>query len=310
MAFGRQQVLQRSEVELNRVVEDMVGILSGVIGKGIEIELDLEGSLRNIDADRGQIEQVLMNLCINGRDAMPQGGKLKIETKNVHLDESYCLQHPGVPTGDYVLLSIADSGEGMDEDTMTRIFDPFFTTKEKGRGTGLGLATVYGIIKQHGSLIDVSSKAGEGTCFSIHFPVADAAARPGDNQARASVGGNETILVAEAKELARNSMSSILRQAGYTVLMASEGEQTLKVFETNAGRISLALVDGSSRQIPAAEVCARIKALKRDARLLLSVDGSPTGTGTGDAESDIATIPKTCRPGDLLRSVRDLLDAA
>src|SRR5947208_6610985 len=196
LAFARRQTLQPCNTNLNELAKEAISLLRNVIGERVEIQMNLAGDLSIIWADPGQIEQVLMNLCLNARDAMPDGGRLLIETKNVEIGEDYQRTHPYAVPGRYVLLKVLDSGTGMDAETLSHIFEPFFTTKEIGRGTGLGLATVYGIVKQHKGFIDVDSAVGQGTAFRVYLPLGDG---PADQLERPTVGalrgGTEGILI-------------------------------------------------------------------------------------------------------------------
>lgn len=235
LAFARRQVLQPRAVDLNEVAGGLVSFLDKVIGKDIEFKL-LNGRLEAVKADPTQIEQVLMNLCLNARDAMPQGGRLLMETEMVELDESYCRFYPYVAPGRYAVISVSDTGTGMDAETRERIFEPFFTTKERGKGTGMGLATVYGIVKQHGGFIHVYSEPGHGSLFRVYLPAmegtiaageADKAAAPSLTEMR----GTETILIAEDHESIREMARQALANLGYRVLSAENGEEALRLCE-------------------------------------------------------------------------------
>ncbi len=214
LAYARRQILEPKNINLNQIVKETTALLEKVIGEQIEVKMALAGDLRVTRADPAQIEQVLMNLCFNARDAMPAGGQLLIETRNLDLDEKYCSRHADARPGRWVQLSVSDTGVGMDTSTLERIFEPFFTTKEVGKGTGLGLATVFGITKQHGGFIEVYSEVGTGTAFHVHLPVsegeADSLRAADDTPAR---GGNELILIAEDHDGMRD-MAEQTRHAG------------------------------------------------------------------------------------------------
>ncbi|HEY6945488.1 MAG TPA: ATP-binding protein [Candidatus Acidoferrum sp.] len=233
LAFSRRQVLQRQSIDLNTVTSGLVSFLEKVISKDIELKV-VTAPLDAVKADPTQIEQVLMNLCLNARDAMPNGGRMVIETEMVELDDAYARFYPGVALGRYVVLSVSDTGIGMDAQTRERIFEPFFTTKEKGKGTGMGLATVYGIVKQHGGFIHVYSEPGQGSLFRVYLPVAEDAV-PEGSPARApalSAGelrGTETILIAEDHESVREMARQTLVSLGYRVLSAADGEEALRL---------------------------------------------------------------------------------
>jgi CheY-like chemotaxis protein len=210
----------------------------------IDIELNLADDLRTINGDPAQIEQALMNLAVNARDAMPEGGRLRIGTKNVTLDEEYCRMHLGVKAGDYVLLSVTDTGYGMNQEILGHLFEPFYTTKGVGRGTGLGLSMVYGIVRSHDGYIFCDSVPGKGTTFEIYLPVIEQ--RPGmeeSKEERIPRGGKETILLIDDEEFIRHLGNQILRQFGYIVLTASDGESGLELYQKEKGKIDLVILD-------------------------------------------------------------------
>ena len=245
LAFSRQQILTPKVLNLNELVSDMVKMLPRLIGEDIAISTKLEPAIGNVKADQGQIEQVVMNLAVNARDAMPSGGRLTIGTADVVMDEMYARQHPGAKPGKYVILSVADSGVGMNSETLLHIFEPFFTTKEVGKGTGLGLATVYGIMKQSGGYIWVDSELGNGSCFQIFLPHVEEAVTHVAEQTSPSPNsqGSETILVAEDAEPLRKLARTFLEERGFQVLTASSGEEALKVAAEFSGEIHLLLTD-------------------------------------------------------------------
>src|SRR5690242_3467010 len=234
LAFGRRQVLQRQLVSLNTLIQEEMNFLGKVIGEDVDVSVHGAPDLRATCADPAQIEQVLMNLCLNARDAMPSGGRLVIETEMVELDEAYARFYPGVALGRYVVLSVSDTGMGMDAETRERIFEPFFTTKEKGKGTGMGLATVYGIVKQHGGFIHVYSEPGQGSLFRVYLPVLEGTVPEGAQVKvpASSIGelrGSETILIAEDHESVREMARQTLASLGYRVLSAADGEEALRL---------------------------------------------------------------------------------
>ena len=245
LAFARRQVLQPKAVNLNHVTDGLVSFLEKVIGKNIEFKVN-PGTLDAVKADPTQIEQVLMNLCINARDAMPEGGRLTIETEMVEVDQSYCRFCPGLAEGRYAVLAVSDTGTGMDAETRERIFEPFFTTKEAGKGTGMGLATVYGIVKQHGGFIHVYSEPGQGSLFRVYLPVmvertAGAAAAAPLAPPLSELRGTETILIAEDHESIREMARQTLVGLGYRVLSAADGEEALQLSQNE--KPSLAILD-------------------------------------------------------------------
>jgi len=245
LAFSRKQALQPKVLDLNNVVTDFGKMLPRLIGEDIEFVFAAEKGLGHIKVDPGQIEQVLLNLAVNARDAMPTGGKLIIETRNCEVTEDYTKSHASVTPGKYVLLAVTDTGQGMDAETQSRIFEPFFTTKVQGKGTGLGLATVYGIVKQSGGYIWVYSEPKLGTSFKIYLPRVD---EPVENHrtkelASATTGGTETLLVVEDQEDLRKLAASYLKSTGYHVLEAGNGVEGLQIVETHEGRIDLLVTD-------------------------------------------------------------------
>jgi len=244
LAFSRRQRLERKTINLNDVINDVTKMLKRIIGEDVNVSIRESVSLPPVLADPAQIEQVIMNLAVNARDAMPSGGQLVIETNSVTIDESYQREHPYATPGSYVQLVISDTGTGMDQATKQRIFEPFFTTKEVGRGTGLGLSMVYGIIKQHEGMIEVDSELGQGTSFKIYLRVARQTASKETRETLPPLhGGSETILVAEDEEALRGLARTILEELGYTVLLASDGAEAVEVFEANREAVSLLVLD-------------------------------------------------------------------
>jgi two-component system, cell cycle sensor histidine kinase and response regulator CckA len=263
LAFARRQTLEPCNTNLNELAKEEISLLRNVIGERIEIEMNLADDLSIIWADPGQIEQVLMNLCLNARDAMPNGGRLLIETQNVTVGEdSHKVQSFGAH-GSYVLLKVMDSGGGMDAETLAHIFEPFFTTKEVGRGTGLGLATVYGIVKQHKGFIDVESSVGKGTAFRVYLPLGNGPAVQPEKSAVGSLhGGTECILIAEDNEDLREAAREILVSLGYRVITASDGEEAVRAFETHAKQIDLVFMDVVMPGLNGPEAYLKMAALK------------------------------------------------
>jgi PAS domain S-box-containing protein len=243
LAFSRRQVITQQAVALDQVVETMQNMLQRLIGEQIELDTKVWPGLTPILADRTQIEQILVNLVINARDAMPNGGKIAIELRNIELDGIGVAAHPGLKPGDYVEMAVSDTGSGMDAETAARIFEPFFTTKESGKGTGLGLATVYGIVQQNGGAIEVQSKVGYGTTFFIYMPRATDFGKPAAPRRSMMAGGSETVLLVEDDDRVRGLVSHMLRKHGYTVLLASQGDQALEIAARHRGRVHLLLTD-------------------------------------------------------------------
>ncbi len=315
LAFGRRQVLQPRVLDLNAVVADMEKMLRRLIGEDIELVTVPGPGLWRVKADPGQLEQVLMNLAVNARDAMPHGGRLIIETANVELDEAYARRHVAVRPGPYVLLAVSDTGCGMDAETLGHVFEPFFTTKEPGKGTGLGLATVYGIVKQSGGNIWVYSEPGRGTTFKIYLPRVDAPLEAAGAAAAAAsaagpAGGRETLLLVEDDDGVRVLAREVLRRKGYRVLEARDGREALRRSETHDGPIALVVTDLVMPGLGGREVFARLAVRRPDLRVLYT-------SGYTDAaifrqsvfEPGTAFISKPFTPDALARRVREVLDA-
>jgi len=244
LAFSRCQVLQLSPLDLNQIVEELMKMLHRLIGEHIDLIFMPDSELGPVNADRIQMEQVIINLCVNARDAMHEGGRLSIETKSIRIDDDYCTRHDWAKPGRYVQLDIMDSGCGMDQETKSKIFDPFFTTKEQGRGTGLGLATVYGIVRQHEGMIHVYSEIGRGSLFRIYLPVTEQAKEEIQTEPQVPPpGGHETILLAEDDEPLRFLDTEVLKLAGYRVLAAVDGEDAVRLYREHAPEIDLLLLD-------------------------------------------------------------------
>jgi len=260
LAFSRMQVLQPRVMNLNTVVEEMGRLLPRLIGEDIELLICPASDLGSIRADASQMEQVLMNLAVNARDAMPSGGRLRIETSNADLDDSYTVSHPIVRSGRYILLAVTDTGTGMDAETQAHIFEPFFTTKEKGKGTGLGLATVYGVVKQSGGFIWVYSELGKGTTFKIYLPRVDQPAEAGAPKVVAEAPrGTETILLAEDENDVREVAREFLESGGYTVIEAGNGAKALQLAGTHQGKIDLLITDMVMPGMTGPELAGRLQ---------------------------------------------------
>jgi len=245
LAFSRRQVLQLSLIDINEVIADLIKMLNRLLGEDIELVFKPGKHASSAKADRSQIEQVLTNLCVNARDAMPGGGRLVIETSDLFADETFVNGHEWAKPGHYICISVTDTGSGMDNKTVKKIFEPFFTTKEKGKGTGLGLAMVYGIIRQHQGMVQVYSEPGSGSCFRIYLP-ADNTGLTSENiqeEHAEAAGGSETILLAEDDNQIRELACGILEEAGYMVLPASDGQEAFEIFRENSDRINLLFLD-------------------------------------------------------------------
>ena len=244
LTYARRQIIEPVNLNVSALVTDLMRLIGKVVGEHIEVKTSLERNVPTIHADRGQIEQVVMNLCLNARDAMPEGGRLVVETEDAFLEEEYVLRYPYMKPGRYAVLSVSDTGVGMDEATRERVFEPFFTTKGPDKGTGLGLAMVYGIVKQHGGFIHLYSEPGKGTAFKVYFPAIEARpdALPAIPREDILLGGTETILLAEDEEAIRGLAERILTGFGYTVLVARNGEEAIEMFRRKK-EIVLAVLD-------------------------------------------------------------------
>jgi two-component system cell cycle sensor histidine kinase/response regulator CckA len=311
-AFSRQQIVHPRVFDLNSVMARMDRLLQRVIGEDMEFVMTLAPDLGRIRADPGQIEQVLMNLVVNARDAMPDGGRLVVETSTVELRAGDAPCGAGLLPGPHVLLSVTDTGTGMDERTKARIFEPFFTTKEEGKGTGLGLATVYGIVKQCGASVSVESAPGRGSAFRIHFPrvdeAAEALAKPADRGT--VVGGTETILVVEDEKQIRGLAVQVLRKNGYRVFEAATPADALSLTEAEKGEIDLMVTDVIMPGMSGADLAERLSSLRPRMRVLF-VSGYAAGAkGHHRIPVDgIHFLPKPFTPDALLQRAREILDA-
>lgn len=311
LAFGRRQAIKPQTLDLNHVVNDVMVMVRRLIGE--DIRLDIVGASKElVHVDPQQIEQVLINLCVNARDAMPDGGAIRIETSDVELSEILCARNPWAEPGRYVLLTVSDNGCGMDRTVQSRLFEPFFTTKEVGKGTGLGLSTVYGILRQHKGVINVASEVGKGTTFSVYLPAggASAAAEAAPKVEDVSCGGNETILLAEDDELVRSLNTRVLEDAGYRVLAACDGEEAIRLFEQHADGIALAILDAVMPKYSGLEIQKRIRALRPNTLLLFCSGYNTSALWDGLQESgDYQILNKPFAPEEFLAKVRETLDA-
>ncbi len=312
LAFSRQQVMAPRVMDLKTVVEGMTGLLRRLLGEDVDLVLRSEPGLGRVKSDPGQIEQAIANLAVNARDAMPRGGQLTIETRNVTLGEADARQFlEPVPPGSYVLLAVTDVGVGMDDATRARIFEPFFTTKAPGRGTGLGLSTVFGIVKQSLGAISVQSEVGKGTRFNIYFPrVTEPLITGGSSPASAPGRGTETILVVEDNDGLRRLAARILTSAGYTVLEAANGEEALRLVEQGADPVHLLLSDVVMPGMDGRHLAEQLARVRRGIKVLyMSGHTSDTVLRHGIAEGQFAFLQKPLSAAALLRKVRDVLDA-
>jgi PAS domain S-box-containing protein len=311
LAFSRKQVFQPKVLDINSLVSDFDKMLRRMLTEEIELVNSLTPGIGKIKADPGQIEQVIMNLVVNSRDAMPNGGKVVVETANLDLDESYCHSHPSAKPGPHVMLAVSDTGTGMDAKTQARIFEPFFTTKEEGKGTGLGLATVYGVVKQSEGHIWVYSELGKGTTFKIYFPRIDGPAHTAeiDRHGVKTLHGSETILVAEDSEPLRELTCALLVSNGYTVLAAENAAQAIEIAERGDRPIHILLTDVIMPGMNGRELAKRLSAGRPDMKVLfMSGYTSDAIVNHGVLEPGIFLIEKPFSQDALMRKVREVLD--
>jgi signal transduction histidine kinase len=310
LAFGRRQVLAPTNLDLNEVVQHLMKMVSRLIGEHITLEVVPGPDLGTVWADRGQIEQVLLNLCVNARDAMPDGGTLTIETQNVTVDAAWQASHPAARPGRYVLLRVTDTGTGIPAEHLPHIFEPFFTTKEQGKGTGLGLATLHGIVHQHQGMVQVYSEPGRGTTFKVYLPAVaaevGAAASRTDGPVR---GGAETILLAEDDPAVRLLAERVLRDAGYTVVSAADGAQAVELGTRPGARFDLALLDVVMPGLGGRHVRDRLLEARPDQKVLFA-SGYSEHVGQTDfvARDGQRLLDKPYSREGLLRAVRAALD--
>ncbi len=314
LAFSRQQVLQPRVLHLNAAVGESVSMLQRLIGEHITLTTVPNAQRDRVKADPTQLEQVLMNLAINARDAMPRGGRLAIETSDADLDENFAREHPGAVTGPHIRLSVRDDGVGMSAEIQGRIFEPFFTTKDKGRGTGLGLSIVYGIVKQHGGYIGVRSEEGRGTTFEIYLPCAGEMEDPRVEQGPEQGGesrGSETILLVEDEGDVRELTREILEMAGYTVLEAARGDEALRLCRDSARPIDLLLTDVVMPQMSGPELARQITELQPGTKVVYMSGYTDDALGHhGVLDPDIVLLSKPFTPESLMQHMRLALDAS
>ena len=311
LAFSRKQILEPRVISLNDVVTNMQKMLGRLIGEDITIYTKLNPKLNSVLADAGQIEQVIMNLVVNARDAMPQGGDISIETTNAQLDPSYAQSHAEVTPGNYVMGAVTDSGCGMDEATRARIFEPFFTTKGQGKGTGLGLATVYGIVKQSEGHIWVYSEPGHGTTFKIYFPDVGTPSGQSDKDEcrRRQLRGNETILLVEDDASVRTLTRNVLEIYGYTVLEASEPSEAIQLSRAHAGPIDVLLTDVVMPQLNGQRLSEMLRSERPEMKVLfMSGYTDDAIVRQGVLQADVNFIQKPFVPIALTSKVRDVLE--
>src|SRR5271170_1066702 len=310
LAFSRKQLLELKVIDVNAIVADMQRLLRPLIGEHIELTTSLAPSVGCTRADAGQLEQVIMNLVVNAKDAMPGGGKISIRTASVNLDDSYRPENTFIKNGPYVMIAVSDNGEGMDRETQARIFEPFFTTKEKGKGTGLGLSTVYGIIKQSGGYVFVQSELGRGTVFTIYFPRIDEpseaiGATPVD---LAAVGGTETVLLVEDEDSVRQLVRETLESRGYRVLEAANAHAALDLAAAHSDPIHLVITDVVMPGLSGHELVQQLQPARPTLKVLyLSGYAQDAFPSTAAADSQKTFLQKPFTLQNLTRKVREIL---
>jgi two-component system cell cycle sensor histidine kinase/response regulator CckA len=311
LAFSRKQILQPKVLGLNLVLEDLDKMLRRLIGDDIEIRTVLDPDLGPVKADPSQMEQVILNFCINARDAMPEGGRITIETANVELDEMQAAEHFPMKPGRYIRMAVSDTGTGMDQETLSHVFEPFFTTKGPENGTGLGLATVYGIVRQSGGHVWAHSEPGRGATFSVYLPTAAEEAEPREQEVKPPeiARGSETILLVEDVDPLRVMLRELLERSGYTVLEAEDGERAIQVAEEYAGNIALLLTDVSLPKIQGPAVATSLM-LRRSGMKVLYISGYTDNAivHSGVLKRDAAFLQKPFTVKELTRKLREILD--
>jgi signal transduction histidine kinase/CheY-like chemotaxis protein len=313
LAFSRKTVLSPRIIDLNDIMLNLDSLLRRLIGEDIEVLTVPARDLGSVKADPGQIEQVIMNLALNSRDAMPQGGKLTLETANVQLDEKYAGEHQPISAGNYVMLAVSDTGLGMSPEVQARVFEPFFTTKEVGKGTGLGLSMVYGIVKQSGGYIWVYSEPGSGTTFKIYLPRVDQPAESAGADKRPSSvqRGTETILLVEDDPQLRQLSSSVLAHCGYKVLAASSPEEGLEVCRANHQEIRLLVTDVVMPRMNGRQLAEQVLKISPQTRVLyISGYTNNAIVHYGVLDPGLWFLPKPFTLSALIAKVREVLDAS
>jgi CheY-like chemotaxis protein len=310
LSFSRKQMLQPELLDLNVAINDMNLMLRRLLGENIELIMSAQPNLGSVYADPGQIQQIVMNLAVNARDAMTRGGKLIIETSYVEVDESYIRSWPFMKKGSYIMIAVSDNGIGMDAATQARIFEPFFTTKEKGKGTGLGLSTVYGIVKQSNGFILVDSEMGKGTTFKVYFPCIDGEASKNTNQNDSldAAQEDETILLVEDEDSVRALAHRILSERGYNVLEAADGVEALKRAQEFGGTIDLVLTDVVMPGISGTTLIARLGTMRPGIKsLYMSGYTDDSIINHGFLDSSVAFLQKPFTVQNLAQKVREVL---
>jgi len=313
LAFSRKQIIEPKVVHLDYLVAELHTMLGRLIGENIELQAITGKTPGSVKVDPGQFQQILMNLAVNARDAMPDGGKIVIETANVDLDEAYCALHPYVKAGRFVMLAVSDTGQGMSEEVKAHIFEPFFTTKERGSGTGLGLATTYGAAHQAGGSIEVYSEVGIGTTFKVYLPrVEEEAAKPVEDDRPTDLpGGTETVLIVEDEGILRSLCVQILEQLGYRVLQARNGTEAIAKVQGYGDRIDLLLTDVVMPGMNGSELATQLVLHHPEMKVLFTSGYTEDViTHHGVLAEGVSFIGKPYTPSALARKVREVLGKA
>jgi PAS domain S-box-containing protein len=309
LTFSRRQVQQLESLDINHVINNFAKMIKRIIGEHITLDVIQDEDLPMISADREQVGQILMNLCVNSRDAMPHGGKITISTQPFEIDTEFSKNHPGAIPGLHILLKVSDTGHGMTEEIRSHLFEPFFTTKEVGTGTGLGLATVYGIVKQHKGIISVYSEVDHGTTVNIFFPIDTGVPATARKEARSPPpGGTDTILLAEDDPAVREFTAEVLKSAGYKVFAAGDGHEALRIFEVHKDEIALLLLDVVMPGLGGQAVCSKIRQKHPDIRVLFTSGYSPDAARSYFDSLKDGVIQKPFQTHELLNTVRETLD--
>ncbi len=310
LAFSRRQVLRPTDLDLNQVIENLLLMLRRLIPGNIEIDFIPAHAPGTVHGDPVQMEQVIMNLVLNAKDAMPEGGKITIETENVVINGDFSRNHPWARQGRYLLLSVTDTGKGMPPEILEHVFEPFFSTKEVGKGTGLGLATVYGIVEQHGGMVHAYSEVGKGSTFKVYLPIVERPAAAVGTKLQGPVpGGKETILLAEDDPAVRELVSRVLETAGYSVIQAEDGEKALRLFLEGRNEVNMALLDMVMPGMGGAALAKELRARAPELSILL-MSGYPSRAGEGgmELEGETDILIKPFDGETLLRKIRDTLE--
>ena len=309
LAFSRKAETKVWPIDINKQIPQLRKMLSRLIPRTIDVRIDLDPDLPSVNADSAQIDQVLMNLAVNARDAMPDGGRLTIETRAVLLEEEYCSSHIEASQGLHALVSVSDTGIGIDKDLLDRIFEPFFTTKKAGEGTGLGLAMVYGIVKGHGGHVTVYSEPGKGTVFNIYLPAYHVEGEPNiATSGEFTALGSGTILLADDEEFVRSLGQKILEKSGYNVLVATNGREAVEIYKQNKDEISLVILDLIMPEMDGKQCLHEILTIDSDAKVMLASGYSPDGDTSHALENKVkGFVRKPYSIKHLLETVRDAL---